>query len=212
MLLTNHPKDAQKSKEKQIFKFSNEHHKDTYIERTASETPNDKNDRAIRVAANWYKQHTQAETQNEIKIILWTDDRANAEKARDEHNLDAMNTIEYVTNLAPQLMDIVAAKGAFDQTKPDYHYPEHLSKKELQDTKYMSGVLEINSYNCYEGTIRDNNGSEIIISGRTNLNRATHGDKVAIELLPKDQWVASSAGVIAGMLNPIYFACKTQSF
>jgi exosome complex exonuclease DIS3/RRP44 len=33
--------------------FSNEHHRLTYIERQPQETPNDRNDRAIRVASRW---------------------------------------------------------------------------------------------------------------------------------------------------------------
>lgn len=34
--------------------FVNEHRKETWIERQAGETSNDRNDRAIRVATTWY--------------------------------------------------------------------------------------------------------------------------------------------------------------
>ncbi|KAJ2790678.1 exosome catalytic subunit dis3, partial [Coemansia guatemalensis] len=39
------------------FVFSNEHHRETFIERTANESPNDRNDRAIRMAVKWLRSH-----------------------------------------------------------------------------------------------------------------------------------------------------------
>eukprot|EP00897_Mesotaenium_endlicherianum_P007577 jgi/Mesen1/6848/ME000351S05966 len=42
---------------RRFFVFSNEHHRSTYIKADPGETPNDRNDRAIRVAAKWYKEH-----------------------------------------------------------------------------------------------------------------------------------------------------------
>jgi exosome complex exonuclease DIS3/RRP44 len=39
---------------KRFFVFANEHHRDTYVKATPGESPNDRNDRAIRVAAQFY--------------------------------------------------------------------------------------------------------------------------------------------------------------
>jgi exosome complex exonuclease DIS3/RRP44 len=40
---------------KRFFVFANEHHRDTYIKAEPGESPNDRNDRAIRVAAKFYR-------------------------------------------------------------------------------------------------------------------------------------------------------------
>lgn len=37
--------------------FPNEHFRDTFVERRKGETPNDRNDRAIRVATAWFAKH-----------------------------------------------------------------------------------------------------------------------------------------------------------
>lgn len=39
--------------EKQFYMLANEHLTQTYVERLPGESPNDRNDRAIRVATNW---------------------------------------------------------------------------------------------------------------------------------------------------------------
>lgn len=38
--------------------------------------------------------------------------------------------------------------------------------------------------------------SQILIQGLQNLNRAVHQDVVAVQLLPKNQWVSPSAVVL----------------
>jgi hypothetical protein len=42
------------SSTKRFYVFANEHHRDTFIQAEPSESPNDRNDRAIRVATKWY--------------------------------------------------------------------------------------------------------------------------------------------------------------
>ena len=43
--------------DRHVHVFTNEHFKGTYIDRLPGESPNDRNDRAIRVAAKWYVSH-----------------------------------------------------------------------------------------------------------------------------------------------------------
>ena len=64
------------------FVFSNEHHSGTFIERQPSESPNDRNDRAIRKAAWWYSTHLPA---NAPPVILITNDQGNKQKAESEN-------------------------------------------------------------------------------------------------------------------------------
>lgn len=59
--------------------------RETFIEREPGESANDRNDRAIRVAAKWYSQHLkacEAETDG-LKVVLLTNDQGNKHKAEE---------------------------------------------------------------------------------------------------------------------------------
>lgn len=59
-------------------------HRETYIEQAQGESANDRNDRAIRVAAKWYSEHLKKDQKEEgFKIILLTNDKKNKEKAEE---------------------------------------------------------------------------------------------------------------------------------
>jgi hypothetical protein len=66
-------------KERGFYVFANEFHAETYVEAAAGETPNDRNDRAIRATAMWYKKHLP-----HISIVLLTDDRLNLKAAEED--------------------------------------------------------------------------------------------------------------------------------
>lgn len=53
---------------------------DTYVERVRGESPNDYNDRMIRVAALWYNKHFN----KTIKVLLLSSDEASKAKAIDD--------------------------------------------------------------------------------------------------------------------------------
>ncbi|CAI5992075.1 unnamed protein product, partial [Closterium sp. NIES-64] len=92
---------------RRFFVFSNEHHKDTYIKAEPGESPNDRNDRAIRVAAQWYQQHLGGK----VPVVLITDDKANLAKAV-AGGTKAMRVREYVASLGSvELMDLVVSAG-----------------------------------------------------------------------------------------------------
>lgn len=54
------------------------------MERVPGENINDRNDRAIRVATNWYNKHLNVDGQK-ILIVLLTDDLDNKKKAEEEN-------------------------------------------------------------------------------------------------------------------------------
>ena len=59
--------------------------RETFIKAEAGETPNDRNDRAIRVATAWYKQRLP-----QMQILLLTNDVANRQTAQ-QQGLTAMS-------------------------------------------------------------------------------------------------------------------------
>jgi len=54
--------------------------RDTYVERVRGESPNDYNDRMIRVAALWYNKHLNGK----MKVLLLSSDEASKAKAINE--------------------------------------------------------------------------------------------------------------------------------
>ncbi|XP_020094841.1 exosome complex exonuclease RRP44 homolog A isoform X1 [Ananas comosus] len=184
---------------RKFFVFSNEYHRDTYVKEMVGESPNDRNDRAIRVAARWYQSHLGGRT----KVLLITNDRENKRKAIEE-GLSAETVESYVRSLAqPALLDLVVLPTSQDvgmeevedirPSKKKIIYSEHKPMSEITSGLlhgiYHQGKLRVNRYNPFEAYVGSESiGDEIVIYGRANMNRAFDGDIVAVELLPQDQW------------------------
>ncbi|KAJ8771123.1 hypothetical protein K2173_023448 [Erythroxylum novogranatense] len=183
---------------RKFFVFSNEFHRDTYVQSMTGESPNDRNDRAIRVAAKWYQTHLG----DAARILLITNDRENMRKASEE-GVSAETIESYVKSLGqPALLDLlvqptsdVVMKDVEDlrPSKRKVVYQEHKPMSEITSglTRgiYHQGKLRVNRYNPLEAYVGSESiGDEIVIYGRGNMNRSFDGDIVAVELLPRDQW------------------------
>ncbi|KAA8547606.1 hypothetical protein F0562_004035 [Nyssa sinensis] len=184
---------------RKFFVFSNEYHKDTYVKAMAGESPNDRNDRAIRVATQWYQNHLGSAT----RVLLITNDRENKRRATEE-GISAETVESYVKSLGqPGLLDLLVQPPSADvgmdevedlrPSKRKVIYTEHKPMSEITSGLhrgiYHQGKLRVNRYNPFEAYVGSESiGDEIIIYGRGNMNRAFDGDIVAVELLPQDQW------------------------
>uniref|UniRef100_A0A671TQ79 DIS3 homolog, exosome endoribonuclease and 3'-5' exoribonuclease n=1 Tax=Sparus aurata TaxID=8175 RepID=A0A671TQ79_SPAAU len=105
-------KDIVHEKEKHFYTFTNEHHRETFIEREPGESANDRNDRAIRMASKWYSQHlkTSETGADGLKVVLLTNDQGNKQKAEDN------GLLVYADIIVHRLLAV--AIGA-DSTYPD---------------------------------------------------------------------------------------------
>ncbi|KAI7815809.1 hypothetical protein BC939DRAFT_404742 [Gamsiella multidivaricata] len=183
-------RDMISNKEKHFYVFSNEHHRETFIEKLKDESPNDRNDRAIRVATKWYGNHIQ-NLKPKVSVVMMTDDAANRSKAIAD-GLQAVSVKRYIEALDnTELLDMISDAKELDDGQ-QMIYAEHLSPTHLsggiKSGKYYQGKLGISSHNYLEGTI--------LIVGRENLNRAVDGDIIAVELLPKSEWRTTPTGVV----------------
>eukprot|EP00040_Diaphanoeca_grandis_P033579 m.205994 g.205994 ORF g.205994 m.205994 type:complete len:1079 (-) comp32933_c0_seq1:110-3346(-) len=112
-------------------------------------------------------------------------------------------------------------RSALDQAKTVHHdsssgaaaaaskhgYIPYRSTEALQSNVksglFASGVLHVNKYHQNEAVVKAGDvvidksptTSDILIVGDIDRNRAVHGDKVAIELLPKSQWQSRNTGL-----------------
>lgn len=196
-------KDIISNPDRKFYVFVNEHHKDTYVERKAGESVNDRNDRAIRVATAWYASHlapSQPKGKNKhVSIVLLTDDAANRQKAKDE-GLISCSVHDYVSSLenAPALLDKLSKRNfVLEGNSKEPLFPLHLSPKEIQDGikagKLLQGTFLASRENFLEGSVNVEGYEKfILVQGHAGLNRAVDGDTVALELLPESEWVAPS--------------------
>lgn len=172
---------------------------------------------AIREAAGWYKKHLTASLRgNRVpEIVLLTNDQANLGKSKEAGIAACSSTLpinevsvivveQYIKDLpdGDMLMDMISTLTSTDiaTKRPANIYPEHLSSTHIQSLiqsgRLHSGVLTISPYNFLEATVSNPRGKPYLIVGRENINRAVHGDVVAIEVLPEDEWRGTSDTIV----------------
>ncbi|XP_072556676.1 exosome complex exonuclease RRP44 [Paramormyrops kingsleyae] len=201
-------KDVIHTAAKHFYTFTNEHHRETFIEREQGESANDRNDRAIRTAAQWYSEHLKkAPDAQDLKIILLTNDKANKQKA-EECGLSAYKCEEYIKSLIanPELVDRLALSSddINEITTGKVLFPEHLPLSRIQagikSGSLLQGTFRASRDNYLEATVfiqgDGEDSTEVLIQGLQNLNRAVHQDVVAMELLPREAWASPSSLVL----------------
>uniref|UniRef100_A0A673CSV2 Exosome complex exonuclease RRP44 n=1 Tax=Sphaeramia orbicularis TaxID=375764 RepID=A0A673CSV2_9TELE len=182
---------------------------ETFIEREPGESANDRNDRAIRVAATWYTQHlkTSESAADGLKVVLLTNDQGNKQKAA-ESGLLVFKCEEYIKSLIanPELVDRLALTNdeKNEITSSKVLFPEHLPLSRIQagikSGSFLQGTFRASRDNYLEATVfvpgEGEDSTEVLLQGLQNLNRAVHQDVVAVQLLPRDHWVAPSSVVL----------------
>uniref|UniRef100_A0A6I8R570 Exosome complex exonuclease RRP44 n=2 Tax=Xenopus tropicalis TaxID=8364 RepID=A0A6I8R570_XENTR len=201
-------KDLLHNPDKCFYAFTNEHHRETYLEQEQGENANDRNDRAIRTATKWYNKHLKKSPKMaDVQVILITNDRRNKEKAVEE-GIVAYTCEEYIKSLTanPELVDRLACvndeKNEVESGR--LIFAEHLPLSKLQQGiksgAYLQGTFRASRDNYLEATVWVHGDSaenkEIIVQGLRNLNRAMHEDIVAVQLLDKENWVTMSSVVL----------------
>lgn len=190
---------------RRFYTFVNEHHKDTYAERTIGETANDRNDRAIRLATAWYDEHFAEQQQQKgerIRAVLLTDDAANRAKAQ-AAGLLATSIGDYVRAMAehPELQDKLAHTTFESADSKAKLFPPHLTPslihERIKSGVLLQGAFQASRENYLEGSVNVEGIEKfVLVQGRDGLNRAVDGDVVAVELLPEDQWRGPSEIVL----------------
>lgn len=192
--------------DRRFWLFYNDFHQDTNVVRFADESPNDRNDRAIRQAAAYYTAHlrTHALPGHADTTVIVSEDVENVHKARVE-GLEACSVREYITGFqnAEQLSDLLSARTVDENRAPrgSRVFDEYWPTTQLE-TGYKAGTLHkgffnANAYNFLEGAVRSEALSKpILLQGREAMNRAVDGDVVYVALLPQSEWKGASDAVL----------------
>ncbi|KAF5021399.1 hypothetical protein F66182_6548 [Fusarium sp. NRRL 66182] len=194
-----------KSEDKRFYVFFNDFRLETFVHRGASETVNDRNDRAVRLAVKWYGEHLARTKAKKIPaVVMLSDDRENLRKAK-EDGLHASSLRDYVGGLedGERLLDMVAeaqSQGSFKK-HGQMLYPEYFTLSKIMTGVKAGlmhqGIFNVSPYNYLEGSIKvPAFPKPLLVLGRENINRAVDGDVIVVEVLPEDQWKEPSTKII----------------
>ncbi|KAI0303388.1 RNB-domain-containing protein [Multifurca ochricompacta] len=185
--LYNRLKALMKLDEKRTWMFYNEfrlkhnfiHNRETAVVREVGESPNDRNDRAIRVGTAWYNTHISL-TRPPIRgrpvpvlptIVLLTDDVGNRLKAEKE-KIPCSSVQQYYLSTGALTAGIKAGQ-------------------------LYQGHFNANQFNFLEGSVTVEAYSKpVLLIGRENMNRAVQGDIVTIEVFNEQEWKAPTDEVV----------------
>lgn len=200
-----------KSEDKHFYVFFNDFRQETYVVREQGETINDRNDRAVRRAVNWYGEHLNQSVRSSKRskdcpaIVMLSDDKENVRKAKGE-KLSACSLADYVSGLddADRLLDMINASRQGQEsrsTAAEQLYPDYFSLSKMMTGvragTLHQGIFNVSPYNYLEGSVHvPAFDKSLLILGRENSNRAVSGDVVVVEVLPKSQWKAPSTKII----------------
>ncbi|PWN27938.1 putative DIS3 3`-5` exoribonuclease required for 3` end formation of 5.8S rRNA [Jaminaea rosea] len=178
--------------------YSNDFARESAVARRENESPNDRNDRAIRTAVKWYQGHSP------LDVVLLSDDADNVARAQSD-DIQAMNVRDYVAGMpaADKLSDLISSREAKSSTDKGSGilYPEHLpvgqATAAIKGGLLHQGYFNASAFNFLEATVKvPRYDKPVILIGRDSMNRAIDGDVVAIEMLPEQEWKASADDVL----------------
>lgn len=198
---------------KACYVFANDRHEQTHCMRKKEESPNDFNDRAIRVAGQWYARHLTAAFPGTADmptsgVSVVSHDRAfkqamdASEEAQKVTNLRCVSLREYIKRTLSRESDLLEKiqfeepEGMKESPTTRQLFTAYLSVPALnagiQDGSLFKGKLRVSESSCFFGEIRGkfegHAFQRIVIPGRANMNRAIHDDIVAVQLLPVSAW------------------------
>ncbi|XP_022099659.1 DIS3-like exonuclease 1 isoform X2 [Acanthaster planci] len=187
--------------------FANEFCRYAYNPRQAGESQNDWLVRAVYDSAVWYYNHLAGQkpivflTQGEDAVVKYGSETVgvhvmNIQKYLEVFWPDLTQAHDIYESLAASLADSRENKKGSSKEYTDY-LPSDVLAAGIKSGLYIEGTLRVNKYHAEKeafvargsGSKGINLDSDILISGRKNRNRAIHGDQVAVELLPRSQWV-----------------------
>nr|XP_027322288.2 DIS3-like exonuclease 1 [Anas platyrhynchos] len=188
--------------------FANEFHQHSYRPREKGESMEKWQTRSIYNAAVWYYNHCLGQ----MPVVMVTEDEdAIRQYGNETEGVFVISFKNYLDNFWP---DLKAAHELFDSIVQARHeretesqenngkeYPEHLPMEILEagikSGRYIQGTLNVNKHRAQLeafvrlqgfGSKETDLQSDILIYGARARNRAIHGDVVAVELLPSQEW------------------------
>jgi len=186
--------------------FSNEHHRQTFVERQDDVKKEEYTAECVKVAAEWLCEHWRPIKR---KAALLTNRKYDQDM--DIDGLQVCKIRDFVAPFAaqhPRLSELLTTLGNDDDDvmegdRPATLFPSYLAdaeaKRQVKSGKLFQGTFSANPYNRLEGNVSapmdpkdSNKRTRVLIQGRWNMNRSVEGDVVIVELLPRNEWKVPS--------------------
>ncbi|KAH3745203.1 DIS3-like exonuclease 1 [Pelomyxa schiedti] len=192
---------------KRCFFFSNEHMDGAYAKNSTS----NKHCQAVVQAVSWYSKHLTTG----VPVVLVSDDLGTLAtgSASLRPPSKAMTCTEYIKSfymgnqsvlmlhesiqLSQQSVEHTGTTGPSLRHQSSVYTP-YISdcerEKAVQRGSLIVGKIRLSGKNINEATLQSYGAGveEVLVIGRENMNRAIHGDVVAVQILPKSEWVSPS--------------------
>lgn len=198
--------------EKRCYVFANDRHEQTFCTLKGNESPQEFNERCVRVAAQWFGKHVSEMTPTgKTTVAVITHSlalRSALDSSPDNLNVVCFSLREYLQTIVADddaILEQVQQECSVNPSDTtaastfnnrDLLFSPYLKRSELesgiQSGVYLKGKLRISESSCFFGEIRGkfegHPFERLFIGGRTNLNRAIHDDIVAVKVLPLSMW------------------------
>ena len=132
---------------------------DCYVERHPGESANDRNDRAIRVACEWYGNHLK---KSKIAVVLVSNDVENRRIATDEMSLISLSVRKYIETFKDSavLIDKLSSHSSDDKAEKVFGkelYCPHRTPVEInagiKAGKLLQGIYHLSRTNYKEASV-----------------------------------------------------------
>ncbi|OQS06525.1 DIS3-like exonuclease 1, partial [Thraustotheca clavata] len=179
--------------------FANKNMADTYIPALVYEVNGDlqqetstaRYQRAFEITVAWYASHAP-----KVKFVVLTDDQVLSACLLSMKNsrIEVLSCTDYIFRFcAKQQHNFLLEVARESQSVHASREAKKTEGTEYLDlslvTDYIQGRLEVSAHHSLEAFVRTKEGKSIFIYGREGMNRAIHGDNVAVELLPQSEWL-----------------------
>lgn len=123
--------------------------RETFIEREPGESANDRNDRAIRVAAKWYSEHLKGcgSDGGELRVVLLTNDLGNKQKAEENKLLVYKCKCLKIYKISALLVQ----RGLLDYVLGEDYVKSLIANPELVDRLALSADDKVDAVMMFPG-------------------------------------------------------------
>ncbi|XP_071964819.1 DIS3-like exonuclease 1 [Antedon mediterranea] len=184
--------------------FANEFFHETFFERESKDNVNKWQTKLVYKAAEWYYQHLECK---KAVVVLTESEEITFDLANKTAGVHVMSLQQYLLLFWPNCAEatdmfeslsasLLLSKQKGGKKQYDNHLPQEVLQMHVKSSEqYYEGVLNVNKHHAQKEAFIRGFGqkelkldSDILISGMTDRNRAIHGDRVVVKLLPKSQW------------------------
>ncbi|XP_033109550.1 DIS3-like exonuclease 1 [Anneissia japonica] len=184
--------------------FANEFFGETFCERSSGDNLEVWQTKLVYKAAVWYYYHLNCQKD----IVMLTDNKDLIDELVNETpGVHVMSLSQYLSLFWPNLTEakdmfeslaasLLLSKQKGGNKQYDNHFPPEVLQMHVKSSdQYFEGILNVNKHHAQKEAFIHGFGqkelkldSDILVSGITDRNRAIHGDRVVVQLLPKSRW------------------------